>query len=162
MYRRLLCIFVFGLVLNLLCLSSSSHAARETFVVTDMDGKEHNISSLINDGKSVAFVFWQTWCSSCRKESPNIVDASRKYESAIRVFGVISGPDEYVSDDKVRRSIEDWQLPYPQIRDRDLALTKRYGVRGTPTIVIIGEGGETLFYGHASPENWTRYLGGEF
>jgi protein-disulfide isomerase len=46
-------------------------------------------------------------------------------------------------------------LPYPQVRDRSAALARRFGVRGTPTIVVIEPSGEVSYNGHELPAAWS-------
>ena len=54
----------------------------------------------------------------------------------------------------VREVAEGFALPYPQVRDRDLALTRRFEVEGTPTVLVLGPDGRLLYRGHAPPESW--------
>ncbi|MFQ5655637.1 MAG: TlpA family protein disulfide reductase, partial [Planctomycetota bacterium] len=73
------------------------------------------------------------------------------WEDAIQFVGVIPGPDENVDEEEVRRLAKSFRLPYPQARDRDLSLTRRFGVRGTPTIIVLGPGGVVRYRGHSLP-----------
>ena len=45
---------------------------------------------------------------------------------------------------------------YPQVRDRDLALTDTFDVRGTPTVVVIGLDGAVAYRGHELPD-WEAF-----
>ena len=48
------------------------------FTVTDLEGKQHSISSYI--GKNLLVNFWATWCPPCRAEIPHLIEL-RKQES---------------------------------------------------------------------------------
>ncbi|MFT4572454.1 MAG: thiol-disulfide isomerase/thioredoxin [Myxococcota bacterium] len=133
-------------------------SAVEPLAFTDMDGRTHDGDALIEDGTPVVLVFWQTWCGSCKREAPKLVEAVERYGESLKFFGIISGPDDAVDDANVARVAREWHLEHPQIRDRDLTLTKRYKVVGTPAIIVVGRGGKTLFSGHRLPEDWTQFI----
>lgn len=124
----------------------------------DMDGQPHDADAMLAAGRPVVFVFWQTWCPSCKKEAPELAHAVERYGDRIQFFGVISGPDEDVDDDDVRKTAGDWGHLQPQIRDRDLALATRFEVTGTPVIVVLGEQARVLYRGYRLPEDWTAFL----
>jgi thiol-disulfide isomerase/thioredoxin len=126
-----------------------------------MDGEHHDVDALLESGRNVALIFWQTWCSSCKKEAPKLARAVREHGDEIRFFGIVSGPDRAVDDDKVRRVAREWNHPQPQIRDRDLSLTRRFKVRGTPVIVILGRDREILYRGYRLPKSWATYRGAD-
>jgi len=125
--------------------------------VADMAGRTHDIEEILEEGRAVALIFWQTWCASCKREAPEAAKAARKYGHAIRFFGVVSGSDEYVDDDKVRSFVEKVGLPYPQVRDRELSITEYFQVKGTPTVIVLGKGMEILYRGHRLPDDWTAF-----
>jgi len=127
------------------------------WVLEDMEGGKLDIDGALASGRSVAFVFWQTWCGSCRAEFPELIAAAKKYKGKINFVGVISGPDDLIDDEEVKAVAEEFELSYPQVRDRDLVLTRRYKVTGTPTIVIVGEGAKTLYLDHHAPDSWEDY-----
>ena len=52
--------------------------AAPDFTVTDIEGKQHSISSYL--GKNLLVNFWATWCPPCRVEIPHLIDL-RKQES---------------------------------------------------------------------------------
>lgn len=133
---------------------------RAPLLLTDMEGRTHDVDALLRRDRPVALVFWQTWCESCIREAPGLAAAAREQDGRVEFFGVVPGTDEYVDDEEVRRTAAEMGLPYPQVRDRDLALTDRYGVQGTPTIVVLGAGGRILFQGHRPPGDWSAFAGG--
>jgi len=120
-----------------------------------MDGKTHDLNAALSDGRPVALIFWQTWCASCISEAPQLAADARTYGEDILFLGVVPGSDDYVDDGEVEKKATELGLPYAQVRDRDMALSKRYDVKGTPTIVVLGAGGRILFNGHRAPEDWS-------
>lgn len=139
--------------------SAARAAEPSALVLVDMDGTQHHVDALLDSGQNVALVFWQTWCTSCKREAPNLAQAIREHADAIRFFGVVSGPDAAVDDEKVRRVAREWKHPHPQIRDRDLSLTRRFNVRGTPVIIVLGRDGEVLYRGYRPPKSWAALRG---
>jgi thiol-disulfide isomerase/thioredoxin len=117
----------------------------------DTAGESVVLADELSAGKKVTLVFWQAWCAPCRAEAPELVAASRKYTN-MEIIGVVSGPDEAVDAVLLQRTIDELGLPYRNVRDRALDLTKALDVRGTPTIVVLGAGGHVLYRGHKSPD----------
>jgi hypothetical protein len=75
----------------------------------------------------------------------------------VAFFGVVPGTDERVDDGEVRRVASELGFPYPQVRDRDLALTERFDVQGTPTILVLEGNGELVYRGHRAPPDWNAF-----
>lgn len=124
--------------------------------LSDVAGNTVVIADELARGKKVTLVFWQAWCAPCRAEAPQLVAASREY-SDMEIIGVVSGPDEAVDAAQLRRTIAELGLPYRNVRDRALDLTRALDVRGTPTIVVLGTQGQILYRGHKSPD-WDALL----
>jgi thiol-disulfide isomerase/thioredoxin len=133
-------------------------ASSEPLVLHDMAGRTHDADAMLAAGRPVVLVFWQTWCPSCKREAPELAHAVKQYGDAMAFFGVVSGPDDVVDDAKVRRVAEAWGHRHPQIRDRDLSLTNRFKVRGTPVIIVLGREGRELFRGFRLPKDWSVFL----
>jgi len=128
--------------------------ARTDLKVVDTDGGAHDLDAALARGEAVALVFWQTWCPSCAGEAPAIVEAQREHADRIRFFGVVPGRDADVDEAEVARVRAAWGYAFPQVRDRDMSLTRRFGVQGTPSIVVLGAGGAVRYSGHRPPEDW--------
>jgi thiol-disulfide isomerase/thioredoxin len=129
-------------------------AESAAFVVTDMSGAQLDIDATLASGKTVALVFWQTWCESCIAEAPKLARAAATYSDSVQFIGVVPGPTGRVDDEEVKRVAAELGLTYPQVRDRDLALTQRFEVMGTPTIIALGDERELLYRGHRPPKDW--------
>ena len=110
-------------------------------------------TSYVLNGKAATFVFWQPWCAACREEAPAAVAASADLADSMSFYGVVTGPDGAVDEDLYRKSIEELGLSYPQIRDKDASLAKRFQVTKTPTIVVLDSSGQLRFKGSHLPEN---------
>jgi thiol-disulfide isomerase/thioredoxin len=141
------------------CASSGSDARPPTavqvprpFEVVDMDGARHDLDADLAAGKAVVLVWWQTWCASCKAETPELAAAARAHADHLSFIGVVPGTDDNVDDGEVREVARDLGLPYPNVRDRALALTGAFGVEGTPTIVVLeGSPAQVVWTGHRVP-----------
>jgi thiamine biosynthesis lipoprotein len=122
----------------------------------DVDGGAHDATEAARQGKSIVLVFWQAWCVACRREAPEIVAAAASRSATHAFFGVVPGPDDLVDEKELRAAIAANGFLFPQIRDRDLALTHAFGVGTTPAIVVLDERLEVLHRGPRPPRDWTK------
>ncbi len=74
-------------------------------------GAEAELSQALKSGKPTLIMFYATWCNPCKLEKPVIQELERTYSGRLNVI--------YIDVDK-----------YP-------ALTSKYGVRGTPTMMLF-------------------------
>ncbi len=123
--------------------------------VTDMDARPHDLASEIQAGYAVALVFWSPWCEGCKEEAPGISAAEKAHRQKIRFYGVVPGPEETVGDDEIRKTAAAFPYEFPQVRDRDLALTRLFDVVATPTIIVLGPGPAVRYQEHAPPADWS-------
>ncbi len=130
---------------------------QEPLSVVTMDGQAMDLDQALDSGQSVALVFWQTWCTSCLAEMPHLDQAARELTGRVQFVGIVPGPDDRVDDVEVRDVVGRHALSYPQVRDRDLVLTHRFQVEGTPTIIVIAPDRSVVFEGHRSPD-WTQLV----
>ena len=156
MKRTVLC---FVLCLGMFCPRAYADSKATSLRVLDMQGQQYSFSSILQSGSNIALVFWQPWCVSCKKEAPQLEKAAQALGGKIQFFGVVSGPDEFVDDEKVRAFMEKYELTYPQIRDRNLVLTDEFEVKGTPTIVVLSTSGDIVYRGHHAPDEWEPFSG---
>ncbi len=74
------------------------------------------------------------------------------------MVGVVSGPDSAVDELKLGTAIFENGLTYPQVRDRDLALTELFGVTATPTVIVLDATGQVVYREHHVPASWDAFL----
>ncbi len=157
---RYLLSFVFLMFFFASCSPMSSKQIKydlsSPLVVSDRAGNVHDISSLLDSGKVVLLVFWQPWCSSCKAEAPEVQKLLRRYNGKLSVFGVLSGPGDTVDASGVERFMKLTGATYPNVRDTNVEITKRFHVRGVPTIILI-KGNQVLYHGSHVPDV-TPYL----
>lgn len=83
----------------------------------------------------VLIYFWATWCPYCRVVSPAVSDLAREYQ-------VITVAMQSGSDTELEEYLEEKELQFPTINDPSGALSASWGVRVTPTIVIVDSSGK--------------------
>lgn len=93
-------------------------------------------------GKVIVLNVWGSWCGPCRKEAPDLVEAS-KDTAATAAFVGINIRDS--NPDTARAFVRAFQVPYPHIYDPDGGtLVKFAGTlppNGIPTTLIIDKQG---------------------
>jgi len=87
----------------------SKQGAQTLFSTTlpDLQGVEQNISQW--RGKVIVVNFWATWCTPCREEIPEFIEAQKKFNEQGRVIiGIaIDQPD------KIKMFSEEFGINYP-------------------------------------------------
>ncbi|MFT7670257.1 MAG: thiol-disulfide isomerase/thioredoxin [Planctomycetota bacterium] len=135
-------------------IASNTPVSSAPLTVVDRQGTSHDLDATLKAGRPVALIFWQSWCVSCLEEAPQLAKDSKNWGEKIQFLGVVPGPDKTVDESAIDMALNKFGLSYPQIRDRDLLLTRRFAVEGTPTIIVLGANNEVLYRGHQPPEDW--------
>ena len=127
-------------------------------VLKDINGGAYDLQASLKTGKPMVLVFWAPWCVSCKRESRTIESAFLEFGDRISFFGIVPGSDELVPAKKVHRFVQQNNVTYPSLRDRELLVTNQFNVKGTPTIIILNKDGAVAYRGHRPPSHWERYL----
>jgi len=166
--RFLRCLVLAGVAFSLAsCASEPSLDASESqlsvdghgLIAQDIDGTQHELDAQFESGQAVALVFWQTWCANCIKEAPQVEAARAQWGEQVAFYGVVSGPDQAVDEQKMRSLVTKMGLNYPQLRDRDGSWSGRFDVKGTPTVMVFSPQGALLYRSNHLPEDWQALLG---
>ena len=108
------------------------------FVVRDIYGKQHSLSSL--RGKTVVLNFWFTHCGGCITEMPDLNELNKAYSGKDVVFLAISF-DEAV---KIKAFLPNHPFDYIIVPDARQVCTD-YDIYGYPTSVVIDRNGIITF-----------------
>jgi cytochrome c biogenesis protein CcmG, thiol:disulfide interchange protein DsbE len=98
----------------------------ETVTLTDLNGQV----VLIN--------FWATWCLPCRDEMPAIQKVYDQYRD--HGFAVL-GVNFLETNGEVQAFVQELDLTFPILMDRDGEVTLRYAVIGLPTSFFVDRSG---------------------
>ena len=106
------------------------------------DRQPHALSQY--KGKTVVAYFWATWCKSCVKEVPGLIELQNQYKDKnVQFIGVAID-----NSDKVEKFAKDNAIPYPILIGGDdaMALAKKLGdlVGGLPFMVVIDKNGKLV------------------
>ena len=113
------------------------------FTVPTLDGKTFKLSDY--RGKYVLLDFWATWCGPCLGETPNlkkVFEAHGKKENFIMV-GLSLDQDAEKPKTYLKENGCGWVDGFLGDWGKD-KVTKKYGVRGIPTILLIGPDGKVV------------------
>ncbi|WP_346839161.1 protein disulfide oxidoreductase [Microbulbifer sp. SAOS-129_SWC] len=116
------------------------------FAARTLDGDLLDLQQMTADGP-VLLYFWATWCGYCRVVSPVIDDLAGDYQ-------VISVALQSGDRAQVEKYLEDKMLDFPTVNDPAGAISHAWGVRVTPTIVIVGSDGKVSWVTSGTTTRW--------
>ena len=108
--------------------------------LTFLDDKQNLLN--LNDfkGKLILVNFWATWCAPCKEEMPSLdrlVD--RKELDNLIIFPINIGQENLEKSLKFFKSLKIKNLKI--YFDSSLTLTKKFGLRGIPTSILLNKDG---------------------
>ena len=108
--------------------------------ITFLDVKNKQLNLKDYQGNLILLNFWATWCAPCKEEMPSL-DKLKTYESLdnLKIFPINVGSDntEIASNFFKEFKIRNLKLYF----DSSVTLTKKFGLRGIPTSVLIDKEG---------------------
>ena len=119
---------------------ASDGRAAPDFLLRQVGGDALRLSDF--QGRPVIVNFWATWCSTCRAETPDLIEL---YERHLEDGLVLLGVNLRENEDAVQSFIDDFGIPYPVVLDRsgEVASTWRIGGpnQGVPSTYFIDADG---------------------
>lgn len=131
------------------------------FTLTDTEGKEHTLSTYLNEGKVVVLEWFNPVCPYVKKhheQHSTMRDLAGKYEDQGVVWlAVNSGPEDTAEANQANR--EDWEITYPILMDSEGDVGKAYGSKNTPTMYVIDKEGVIRYVGAIDNDRDPHELG---
>lgn len=110
-------------------------------------------------GKPLVINFWASWCQPCKEEAPLLEKQWQKYrDRGITVVGV----NVQDSTEAAAEFAREYGLTFPLVRDVDLVLYRKLGVRGMPETFFIDHTYKFTAVGsgpHVGQQGGTKVLG---
>lgn len=112
--------------------AKDGHAQPVDFDLKRLNGEGSlKLSSL--KGKVVVVNFWASWCDPCKREAPLFQSASERYGKKVAFVGV----DTADFSGGARAFLDRYGVRYPNVRDPDQAVLRRYGGLPIPRTYVI-------------------------
>jgi thiol-disulfide isomerase/thioredoxin len=100
--------------------------------------------------------FFASWCKPCRAEMPMLQELASKYrEEGVLFYLVNKGQPR----DTVSEFLFEQVVTLPVLMDQYEVMSKKYGVRELPTLVVIGKDGRLAEYHTGYAEGYQSSLG---
>ncbi|WP_444898905.1 protein disulfide oxidoreductase [Microbulbifer sp. VAAC004] len=99
-----------------------------------INGNLLNLKEMTTHGP-VLIYFWGSWCPYCRIVSPKISELAREYQ----VLGIAMQSGD---EDEVEKYMLRHNLKFPTINDPVGRISSRWGIKVTPTMIIVGNDGK--------------------
>ncbi len=117
--------------------------AAPNWMVKTSEGKNISLQEELQKGNKIVAVFWATWCGYCRALLPEInglYEAQKKDASSKTTFIAFNiwedaDPTSYATKKNI-------SLP---IVLKAESIAKKYGVKGTPGVFVIGDNNSILY-----------------
>jgi cytochrome c biogenesis protein CcmG, thiol:disulfide interchange protein DsbE len=143
-YSSYLLIFSIGWIIMTAFIFLGPESSKETapavgflapeFKLSDLNGEEIAFNG--NSGKPVILNLWASWCLPCKAEMPALQKVYGEYKSSgLIVYGVnATNQDDLAA---VETFINDNNISFPILLDKEGAVSKIYALRALPTTFFI-------------------------
>ncbi len=121
---------------------------RGPVAAADLEGQRLSLGS----GRQL-LVFWQTSCSSCKRHNPEVVALAER-RTDLEVIGICCSKD---AAQEVAATADAWGMPFANVHDPDLVISRRFKISGTPTLLLFDHGRE-VYRGHRLPDDFDALL----
>lgn len=111
-----------------------------------VDGTTVDIASH-KDKDIVVLDFWATWCPPCRMSMPVVTELISKYAAEDKAANdgrpkvILYGVNQGETAEAIKAFLKATELKLNAAVDTERAIGEAFGVRGYPTMVIIGKDG---------------------
>lgn len=123
--------------------------------VNDLDGKPVNLGQWIGK-KPVVLEFWATWCENCEALLPRFLSARKLTGDKVEYLWVNVTVNQ--SPTRVRRYVEQHEVPFRVLYDDQGASTRAYQAPATSYVVIVDQAGKVVYTGVGADQQFEPAL----
>lgn len=109
------------------------------FVLNTPDKKEVDFKEEFSKNEITILFFLESYCGACQKQTPELVDLYKEYESkGIKVFAI-----DIIEEDKetIKEFTEKYKVNFPILLDKKGKVSAMYKVKRTPTVFFVNKDG---------------------
>ncbi|NIR96654.1 MAG: TlpA family protein disulfide reductase [Gammaproteobacteria bacterium] len=121
------------------------------FYLKDLDGDLRRLEDF--RGRVVLLNFWATWCPPCREEMPSMQQLYQ--DRTDEGLTVVAVSVDRGSPEEVRAYVEELELTFPVLHDRDNRVSDRYRIPGVPVSYLVDRRGR-IAYKVLGSIDWSR------
>jgi peroxiredoxin len=131
------------------------------FTLTDVDGGSHRLSNYLDEGKVVVLEWLSPDCPFTQKfhEDANFMGQTEDvfHDQPVVWLGIDSSAAGQPGSSRqdIRQFMSDYAITAPVLLDRGGSVGRAYGVRSTPTMVVIAANGSLIYRG--APDASTEF-----
>ena len=109
--------------------------------LTFLDDQNNQLNLSNYKGNILLLNFWATWCAPCKEEMPSLdLLKLNKDLNNLKIFPVNVGQD---NTKKAQKFFDDLDIKNLNLYfDENINLTKKFGLRGIPTSILINKNGK--------------------
>ncbi|MGH7460441.1 MAG: TlpA family protein disulfide reductase [Longimicrobiales bacterium] len=112
--------------------------------IEDLDGKPIDLAQFMGK-KPVLLEFWATWCSLCKELEPALLQAHKKYGTAVEFLIIAVGVNQTTRS--VKRHMDDKIMPGRMLWDGQGKAVRAFMAPGTSYIVVLDAKGRVVYTG---------------
>ena len=123
--------------------------------VPDLDGKPVDLGQYL--GKQPVFLeWWATWCEQCEALLPRVRAARAEVGDGVAFFGINVAVNQ--SPERVRRFLQETEVPYRTLYDGEGVSTRAYAAPATSYVVIVDRDGRIAYTGTGGDQDFLPAL----
>ncbi len=109
------------------------------------------------NGSPKLLIFWATWCPVCKEEIPHVKELQEKFgPKGLEILAINVGVND--SEKRTRAFMKKYKMNYPVLFDTGSKITKKYGVQGTPTVMIVDSEGIVRYKSASLPKDLENHF----